>query len=96
MKGVRVTMSTLEEKDMLVQDQADVLEILRMRFSDVPEEVVTKITSIEQLDILQRLILVAANATDWPTFLEELQEGGDSFRLLGERFDPINHNAKEG
>ncbi|MEX1029484.1 MAG: hypothetical protein WDZ91_05485 [Paenibacillaceae bacterium] len=89
-------MASLDEKDMLAQDQEDVLEILRMRFEVIPEEVVVKITSIQKLDELQRLILVAANATDWSIFLEELQEGEDSFRLLGQRFDPIDHNAKKG
>jgi hypothetical protein len=89
-------MSEIDEKDMLIQDQADVLEILRMRFLHVPEEIVEKIRSIQQLDVLQRLILVAANAADWSIFREELQEGEASFRLLGERFDPIEHIAKEG
>ncbi|MEX2460322.1 MAG: hypothetical protein WD469_03330 [Paenibacillaceae bacterium] len=87
-------MSSLDEKEMLAQDQGDVLEILRMRFRDVPDEIVEKITSIQQLEVLQRLILVAANATNWTIFLEELQENESSFRLLGERFDPIDHNAR--
>lgn len=91
-----MNMLSLDEKNMLAQDQADVLEIVRIRFGDVPEEVVEKIISIQQLDVLQRLILVAANAADWPIFLEELLEGETSFRLLGERFDPIDYNAKKG
>ncbi|MEX2415551.1 MAG: hypothetical protein WD424_05355 [Paenibacillaceae bacterium] len=89
-------MASLDEKDMLAQDQEDVLEILRMRFEVIPEGIVAKIMSIQKLDELQRLILVAANATDWTIFLEELQEGEDSFRLLGQRFDPIDHSAKKG
>lgn len=81
-------MSTSYEKDMLAQDQVEVIEVLRLRFHDIPEDVIDKIKAIQQLDVLQRLILVAANAADWHVFLEELQEGAASFRLLGERFDP--------
>ncbi len=83
-------MSVPDDKEMLSQDQEDVLEILRMRFLIVPDDVEAKITSIQNSNELQRLILVAANAASWNVFHEELDEGEASFRLLGERFDPIS------
>lgn len=89
-------MFAANEEEMLALDQADVLEILRMRFQTIPEEIVNEIRSTQQLDVLQRLILVAANAADWQVFLEELHEGETSFRLLGERFDPTEHNTRRG
>lgn len=91
-----MTMSTLYEQDMLNQDRDDVIEVLRIRFHNIPEEIVDSINNIQQLEVLQRLVLVAANAADWNVFLEELQEGEASFRLLGERFDPIDHDSKKG
>jgi len=89
-------MSALDEQDMLAQDQADVLEVLRLRFQSIPGEIVLKIKAIQQIEVLQRLILVAANAADWQVFIEELQEGADSFKLLGERFDPVDRNTRKG
>jgi hypothetical protein len=89
-------MFAANDEEMLALDQADVLEILRMRFHTIPAEIVNKIKAIRQLDVLQRLILVAANAADWQVFLEELREGETSFRLLGERFDPTEHTTRRG
>jgi hypothetical protein len=77
------------EEDMLAQDREEVLEVLRIRFDAIPHEVERQIRQIRELDRLQRLILVAANAADLAVFVEELRESADSFRLLGERFDPL-------
>jgi hypothetical protein len=41
------------------------------------------------MNTLQRLSLAAANAANWDIFLEELQSGKESFRLLGEEFNPL-------
>jgi hypothetical protein len=77
------------EEEMLAQDREEVLAVLRIRFEDVPEPVERQIREIRELDRLQRLILVAANAADLTVFVEELKESEDSFRLLGDRFNPL-------
>jgi hypothetical protein len=77
------------EEDMLVQDREEVLAVLRIRFDEVPEQVEGQVRAIQELDRLQRLILVAANAADLTVFIEELKESEDSFRLLGDRFNPL-------
>ncbi|MCC2683611.1 MAG: hypothetical protein K0R75_510 [Paenibacillaceae bacterium] len=77
------------EEEMLAQDREEVLAVLQIRFDNVPEHVERLIRGIRELDRLQRLILVAANAADLTVFIEELQESEDSFRLLGDRFNPL-------
>lgn len=83
-------MSALPDEDnLLVQDREDVIAVLRMRFGEIPSPIIEGINRMQQLDALQRLILVAANAADLNVFLEELRSGESSFRLLGERYNPI-------
>jgi len=78
------------EKDaMLVDDREDLIAVLRMRFGDIPGEMIEEIYQIDDMNTLQRLILAAANAVSWSVFKEEMQAGNDSFRLLGEGFNPI-------
>jgi len=88
-------MVSADEMEMIAIDQTDVIEILNIRFQSVPDDVIFAIKQIQKLDVLERLILVAANAADWHIFLEELNEGETSFRVLGERFDPINQRATD-
>lgn len=83
-----------EEEADLVQDREDLLSIIRMRFGDVDAELVESIYEIKQLDTIERLILVAANAPSYKVFVEELQQE-DGFRIVGERFNPIS-TYKEG
>jgi hypothetical protein len=83
------------EDHFLEQDRKDLLALLRMRFETIPPEVVAQIDRIDQLDTLQRLILVAANAADWQVFLEELQAGNQAFKIAGERFNPNRRNERE-
>ncbi|WP_232699247.1 hypothetical protein [Brevibacillus daliensis] len=82
-----------EEDDLLAMDKEDVLEVLRIRFGDVPEDISNKINEIKKLDAMQRLIMVAANASNYNVFLEELLAGEASYKLLGERFDPLSQDA---
>lgn len=79
---------------MLIDDREDLIAVLRMRFGEISGEIIEKIYDINDMNSLQRLILAAANAMNWNVFLEELQAGKDSFRLLGEDFNPIGDNLK--
>src|SRR5699024_12671484 len=46
-------------------------------------------SELNTLDALERLILVAANAPSFQVFLEELEQSEGSFRIVGERFNPL-------
>jgi hypothetical protein len=65
-----------------------------MRFGSLPYEMIRDIYDIGDMNTLQRLILSAANAANWSTFLEEFYQGRDSFRLLGENFNPLRDVLK--
>ncbi|MGM8216478.1 hypothetical protein ACLIA0_12985 [Bacillaceae bacterium W0354] len=89
-------MFLFEEESVLVQDREDLLQVLRMRFGDIAPGVIEKIYQINKLDSLERLILVAANAPSYKVFLEELEAGDDSFKLVGDRFNPIDSMSEGG
>lgn len=84
------------EEAMLVQDREDLIALLQIRFKVISPEVIEAIYKISKLDTLERLILVAANAQSLGVFIEELQEGQESFRILGDRFNPIENLLKRG
>lgn len=73
-----------------VQDREDLISVLRMRFGNLAPGIIESIYKKNELDSLERLILVAANAPTLSIFLEELEEGDDSFKILGERFNPLD------
>lgn len=83
-------MFQFEENADFVQDREDLISVLRMRFGDINPGVIESIYELNDLDSLERLILVAANAPSLKIFLEELEEGEGSFRIMGERFNPID------
>lgn len=83
-------MFSFENDAMLVQDREDLIALLTMRFGHVPPKIINDIYKIEQLDTLQRLILVAANAKTWGLFINELEEGEHAFKMTGEQFNPID------
>lgn len=89
-------MFPFENDAMLVQDREDLIALLRIRFGSPPPKVIEVIYEIDQLDTLERLILTAANAPRFGIFLEELQAGNDSFKILGERFNPIEDSSDKG
>ncbi|MGY0691711.1 hypothetical protein ACW2QC_02820 [Virgibacillus sp. FSP13] len=89
-------MFSFEEDANFVQDREDLIAVLKMRFGYVPSGVIDAIYKISNMDSLERLILVAANAPTIKIFLEELEEGSGSFRILRERFNPINSLNEEG
>jgi hypothetical protein len=74
---------------MLIQDQEDLINLLQMRFGEIAPEVVTAICTLEDMEQVERLILVAANAPEYRVFLEEL-EMKDGFKITGERFNPLS------
>lgn len=89
-------MFMFEEDANLVQDREDLIAVLRMRFGDIQPGVVDAVYEISDMNTLERLILVAANAPELKIFLEELEEGSGTFKLLGERFNPIDPLHEEG
>lgn len=83
-------MFLFEKESDFVQDREDLIAILRMRFGDVPPSIIERIYDFNDLNTLERLILVAANVPDFDIFLEEMGEDQGSFKITGERFNPIN------
>lgn len=83
-------MFSFEEDANLVEDREDLIALLRMRFGDIPPGVIESVYKIDEHSTLERLILVAANAPEFKVFLEELEAGNGSFRIIGERFNPID------
>lgn len=80
------------EEEALQIDREDLFSIIEMRFGQVPSVVRRVVLQIKKPDVMQRLILAAANVPDWAAFLKELQAGEKAFRLVGEDFNPL---AKE-
>ncbi|MCL6453526.1 MAG: hypothetical protein K6T78_07845 [Alicyclobacillus sp.] len=70
-------------------DREDLYTLLQMRFGAVPGDVAQRITQVRKPDVLQRLILAAANVPDWPAFVRELAAGEAAFRLVGEDYNPL-------
>lgn len=85
-----------QQEANFVQDREDLIALLKMRFDSIPTGVIEAIYGISSLDRLERLILVAANAPTFKIFLEEMEESEDSFRIMGERFNPIEILTESG
>ncbi len=75
--------------DTMAIDRADLLAVLELRFNAVPERIQAQIAGTQDAAVLERLILVAANAESWNVFVEELQAGAAAFRMIGEQFNPL-------
>jgi hypothetical protein len=69
-------------------DREDLHAILELRFGEIPKFVRDRIESIDNRQTLERMIVVAANATAFETVIEELFQERDSFRIVGEQFNP--------
>ncbi|QHS21447.1 hypothetical protein GWK91_00055 [Virgibacillus sp. MSP4-1] len=80
----------------LVQDREDLIQVLTMRFGEIASGVIEEIYKINDLNTIERLILVAANAPSLKIFLEELEAGEGSFRMVGERFNPLDDEMEGG
>ncbi|WP_186577038.1 hypothetical protein [Aquibacillus kalidii] len=83
-------MFIFEEESAIGQDREDLIELLKMRFgSEVSPELLETIYQLNSFETIERLILVAANAPNLAIFTEELLEGDGNFKIVGERFNPI-------
>jgi len=85
-----------EEEASLVRDREDLISVLRMRFGKISPDIIKSVYALNDLETLERLILAAANAPSLAIFLEELEAGEGSFRLVGERFNPLHSMLKGG
>ncbi|MFD2760802.1 hypothetical protein [Lentibacillus juripiscarius] len=89
-------MFMFEDEANNVQDREDLLAILKMRFGEIPPKIIESIYDIKEYDTLERLILVASNAPSLKIFLEEMEAGSGSFKILGERFNPVEATHQGG
>lgn len=89
-------MESMKKDAEFVQDREDLIALLRMRFGEIPVEMIYEIYDMDELDMIDRLILVAANAPSFDVFLEEMNAGKDSFRIIGERFNPLSEMPGRG
>lgn len=91
-------MFSFETEALLVDDREDLIAVIQMRFGNISSEFIKEIYEIDDMNMLQRLILSAANAANWNVFLEEFKAGRDSFRLVGENFNPLRDllNERDG
>lgn len=85
-------MVQFEEAVAINQDKEDLKELLKMRFGSVNQMIIEKVNALDNLDKLGRLILVAANADSLNTFMEELDENEGTFKIIGERFNPLGQS----
>lgn len=70
-------------------EKEDLLGLIHMRFGKVPNHIRHKIMAIQNLDVLDRLFLITVNAANWDVFKAELDEGKNSFKMVGDGFDPL-------
>ncbi|MCL8209442.1 MAG: hypothetical protein K6V97_15440 [Actinomycetia bacterium] len=68
--------------DPWAADRDDLLRVLTIRFGLVPETVRTLVQRLESLEHIERVILVAANASDWVPVLKALHQP-TAFRVDG-------------
>ncbi|MDA8204654.1 MAG: hypothetical protein M0Z36_01195 [Thermaerobacter sp.] len=74
-------------------DRADLIALLKMRFGEVPADVMASIAAIEDFSQIDHLIIVAANAAGWDEFLAEVRQPG--FRIVGQGFDPLSEVSRK-
>lgn len=96
MKGVETLLFSFQADALLVDDREDLIAVLQMRFGTLPGEMIQKIYEINDMNTLQRLILSAANSANWDVFVEDFNVSKDSYRLLGDNFNPLRDLIKEG
>lgn len=77
-------------EDALATDREDLMAVLLLRFGSIPQAVQDQIDAITDGTNLERLVLVAANVPSFSKFVEELGEGKEAFRLVGESFNPLS------
>lgn len=85
-----------EREASLVEDREDLLALLKMRFGHIAPGIIEAVYQLNDLNTIERLILVAANAPDLKTFLTELEAGEGSFKIVGDRFNPLHDDISKG
>jgi len=93
-KGAGSRLFELNNDALLIDDREDLIAVLRMRFGEISGDIIQQIYEINDYSTLQALILGAANAPNWKTFLAEFKMGNESFRLVGENFNPLANDQK--
>lgn len=68
-------------------DHEDLLQVLMLRFGEVPNDVRALIATVQDGDRMDHLILAAANAPGWAEFLQDLLQ--PAFRMVGTGYDPL-------
>ena len=63
------------------EDLRDLMEVLGRRFGPLPDDLTAAIRSLTDVQQINRLVLVAANAADLGAFARELTHGSRAFRL---------------
>jgi len=77
------------KQDALATDKEDLMGLLELRFGALPEGVPDVIASIADGNVLERLILVAANVPTWDAFASELMQRDAAFRIVGNQYQPF-------
>ncbi|RYG72602.1 hypothetical protein EU245_09735 [Lentibacillus lipolyticus] len=85
-----------EQEAAMEEDREDLIGLLKMRFGKLEPQVIEEIYQLSDYETIERLILVGANAPDFKTFLEELEAGTGTFRIVGERFNPLESISGNG
>lgn len=75
-------------RPLIEDDRRDLLALLRMRYGEVPPEIMASVAAIDDGSRIDHLILVAANAAAWSEFATEVRQPG--FRIVGQGFDPLH------
>ncbi len=71
-------------------DRADLLALLEIRFGEIPEPVRQVIMDMKDRNMLERLIVVAANVPKIELFTDEIKVGPAAFRIVGNNYNPIS------
>jgi len=71
------------------QDIRDLLAVLELRFGEIDTVYRQKLIKMTDFSLINRLILVAANAPSLDIFLAELKNPEMNFKIVGEEYDPL-------
>ncbi|QRF76447.1 hypothetical protein Thermo_01969 [Thermoplasmatales archaeon] len=71
------------------QDIRDLLAVLELRFGEIDTVYRQKLIKMTDFSLINRLILVAANAPSLDIFLAELNSPEMNFKIVGEDYDPL-------
>lgn len=78
--------------EAVATDMEDLIAVLLLRFGSIPQVVQQQIEAMTDGSTLERLVLVAANVPTFRNFVDELGQGKEAFRMVGEGFNPLSHS----